>query len=378
LQALALVAERLELPISHFVGGETGFPEVASELLLDDAEAALRSGRPADGLRLVSEAGDIRHLRSRALWLRGWALSDLGRAREAISPLQQALPLAEQSGNERHVVQVLYNLALALASAGNNREALSIFERASALAATMNDPALVGRLTVCIGHLRYLGGEHDEALRQYSRARELFAGVDDIDNLASVYSGLSQIHRQRGDLQPALRYSKMSLSIHEVRHEHWQAAKELSQMAARYGERGDTESALATAVEAVRRAQAAGSSNVEALARSSLAGIYLRLGRLDAARAEAEAAERLRPSEEDIGFGDALVILARVAEAEGNTKRADGLYQRAIEIFQTNGPLSRAADAALAYSEALKARGDLTEALEYAMTAAQTLSPRRT
>lgn len=378
LAALSLVADRLGLPLTHFLGDTAEVPDAVSDLLLDDAEAALRSSRPADALRLVTEAGEAPTLRSRALWLRGWAMTDLGQAREAIPVLEQARALAEQTGDERHHVQVLYTLAAALMNAGNINEALATFEQAYALVAGgMDDAALLGRLTVCIGHLHYARGDYNKALAQYARARELFDGVDDLDNVAAVYTGLGRVHRQRGDLKTALRYSRMSLGIYEARHNERNAAKELSQIAARYAELGDTDQALTTAEDAVRRARAAGAADVEGLARSTLATVYLQLGRLDAAREEAEAVERLGLGDNDIGFGDALLVLAKVASESGDADRADAFYRQVIETFQRNGFLARAADVALAYSEALRARGDLEGALHYAMTAAQTLSSRR-
>jgi tetratricopeptide (TPR) repeat protein len=378
IQALSLVAERLDLPISHFLGDGAELPEGSGELLLDEAEMALRSYRPADALRLVNEAGEVRLLRSRTLWLRGWALTELARPREAISVLEQAVPLAEKTGDRRHVVQVLHSLAVALSAAGNNAEALTTFERAHAIAANeLEDQALLGRITVCIGHLQYARGEYNAASAQYRRARELFAGIDDFDNVAAVYAGLSRVLRQQGDLKGALRYSRMSLGIFDAQHNERSAAKELSQMAARYGELGDTDQALATARDAVRRAQAAGAPDIEALARSTLASVYLQLDRLDDARTEAEAAGQLGLREQDIGFGDSLLVLARVAERTGDTARADDLYHRAIETFGANGFTARSADVALAYSEALKTRGELQRALEYALIAARSLSSPR-
>jgi tetratricopeptide (TPR) repeat protein len=376
IQALTLVAERLDLPISHFLGDTAELPDAVADLVLDEADAALRAGRPVDALRLVGDASETRTLRSRALWLRGWALSDLGRPREAIPVLEEALPLAEKSGEDRHVVQVLYSLAVALSGAGNTAEALAAFEKAHARAGRLDDRALLGRITVCIGHLLYLRGRHDAALAQYARARELFDSIDDWDNIAAVYAGLSRVRRQQGDLKGALRYSRMSLGIYEARHNEREAARELSQMAARYNDLEDTDLALETSAEAIRRAQAAKAPDVEALARSTLAAVYLRLGSIDEARAEAEAAQQLGLRGQDIGLGDALLVLARVADQTGDSARSDELYRRAIDTFQTSGFPARAADVAVAYSEALKARGDLQAALEYALIAARTASTR--
>jgi len=377
LKALALVADRLQLPVSYFLTGAEGEAHALPDLLLDDAEAALRSQQPAEALRLLTDLDEPSALRSRKLWLYGWALTVLGRPREALPLLEDALPLADTSGDIRHLVLVRYTLAMALFGATNYDEALIHLRRAHEQASQLDDQALLGKLTVALGHLHYTQGDFTGALGQYARARELFDSVSDPVNLAAVYAGLSRVHRQRGDLRAAVRYSRLGLGIYEARHNERETAHELSNIAARYEELGETEQALATAQDAVQRAQRSQAPDIEALARSTLAAVHFRLGDMDQARREAHAAQQLGLGDGDLGHIDALVVLAKVADGTGETEQAAQLYGAALAALEHNGFHTRYADVALAYSETLRRRGDLAGALQYAVGAAQALAARR-
>jgi tetratricopeptide (TPR) repeat protein len=377
LQALSLVAERLGLPITYFIGDTASSAEALSEFLLNEAENALRSQNAAEALRRVEEAPEFGPHRSRHLWLRGWAMIQLGKAREAISILEEAAALAEAGNDSRHHVHVRYTLGLAFATAANLPAAMAAFQRTYDLVSgSLDDPALLGRVTVCIGHVLYEQGKYDLALAQYARARDLFDTLRDFDNLAAVYTGLSRIYRQEGNLHDALRYSRLSLGIFEAKHDQREAAHELSNMAARYEEMGDTEQAIATANDAIARAQLGHSPDIEALARSTLAAVYLRLGQPDQVAAQAEQIEQLGLGEGDRGYLDSLIVLARAAELAKDSAQADQLYQRALEGLKAAGIHGRYASVALTYSEALRARGDVQGALEFAVEAARSLAGR--
>lgn len=377
LESLAIIARRLELPIGYFLDEDTASAEDLAELALDRAEAAIRTRHPAETLRLLGDLAEDAGRGSRALLLHGWALADLGRPREAIPLLQQALPQAEQSDDPHHLMQVEYALAMAFFAAANYDDAHAYFRRVHEYAHQASDDALLGRITVCIGHILFAQGNFDGALAQYARARQLFDAVDDLDNLASVYARLSRVQQHRGDLKAALRYSRLSLGIHEARHNEREVAHELSNMAARLEDLGELTQALETAQTAVDRARTSRARDIEALARSTLAAVYLRLDDLTRAAEEAQAAQVLAPAQTDLGHIDALIVLAKIAARGDDPAVTDGLFRQALEALEAAGFSARYADIALAYSHSLQERGDTHGALEYARRAALALSGRR-
>ena len=377
LRALAILAERLELPLSYFLDDVPGTGVREGELALDRAEAALLRQDAKESLRLLDESTVSSAQRGRMLWLRGWALVLAGTPRDAIPVLQEGLTVAEGRDDLRLKIQLRYMLANALYNTRNFDEAL-VHLRA-ALTESMNgleDPVLEGKITVAIGHILYLSGQTDGAIEHYTRARELFGKVSDLETLASVYSGLSLAYERKGDPTSALHYSKLSLGAFEARQNTYQAARELNNMAMRYKELGRLDEALDHAREAAARAHEVNARDVEAVARSTLALVYLNREDIPAATAEAEIAEQLASEDTDLARIDAWLVLADVAERNGERERADELYTRALENLQRIGHQPSYADAAVAYSLVLRQRGDTEGALRYALDAAQAKAAR--
>src|SRR5947209_7805473 len=68
LRALAIVADRLELPISYFLTDDPGTSETVAELTLDQAEAAIGGRKPREALRILDEVEVPDDLRARSLF----------------------------------------------------------------------------------------------------------------------------------------------------------------------------------------------------------------------------------------------------------------------------------------------------------------------
>jgi HTH-type transcriptional regulator, quorum sensing regulator NprR len=377
LRALAIVAERLELPLSYFLGTEGSAGAVATELTLDQAEGALAQQEPEECLRHLRSLELREPVPPRALMLEGRALTDLGRPRDALGVLQKALSAGERRTDTHMIAEVSYLIGVALYSAGNYDEALVYLRRSlDETSRGPEDPTLLGKITVCIGHILYVRGDTGGAIEQYARARDLFGSVADLNTLACVYSGLSLAYKRMGDQSNALRYSKLSVSAFEAKQNARQAARELNNLAIRYRELGDLEQAVASAIQSVERGKQIEAPEVEALARSTLASLYLKLGQIDGAVAEAEAAIALSTDDTDLARVDGWIVLAEVAERNGDRKRADQLYRKSLDILRESGHQTAWADAALGYSLVLRERGETEPALEFAVQAAQARAAR--
>jgi tetratricopeptide (TPR) repeat protein len=378
LRALSIVARRLELPIEHFLADSRVMPEASAELTLDGAESAASRGEPAEALRLLEDVQVPQSLRARLLWLQGWALVDLERARDALPHLTEAVTAARERKNLHLALQAQYTLATALYASGSFDEAMGHLRSAlDELPAAGEDTILLAKITVFIGHILFVRGDVDGAITHYTRAAELFDSVLDLESLASMYAGLSLVHKERDDMENALRYSKMSVAALETTRNLRQAARELNTMAARYGELGQLDRAMQCARDAIARAQQARSIDMEVAARSTLASTYERSGDYEAAQAEAEEVVR-RSSEDKPGLPTihAWLVLAKVAGRRGDYEEADRLFGRALEALEAGGHRAVYADAALAYSLVLKERGDTDHALDLALRSAQAKAMR--
>ncbi len=372
LRALAIVAQRLDQPISYFLDGTADSTEARAELLLDQAEASLREHEPGRAEQLLRDIEVPNALRGRALWLTGWSCADLGRPSDAVPLLQEGLELVDADGDVRQLVQILYTLAMAFYASHLYDEAMRYTRRAYDEAAEhLDDDSLMGRLTVCLGHLYYIQGRFDQAEAHYDHARQLFGAVNGLDNMAATYTGLSRVWEQRGDLQQAVRYSRMGLAILELKHYRREAAQELSYIAERMLALGKLDAAVADATMAIARAQESGAHDVEALAYSTRAAISLSSGDLEQATSDAERADTLAGDGTSHSRIEAWIVLSKLAAQRKDYETGDALLLRALEALRASGHRTRFADVALQHSLALRERGDIEGALTFALEAAQ-------
>lgn len=370
LRALSIVAQRLELPISYFLEGSVS-GDASAEIVLDAAEAALLRREPERALRFLQDLA-VSHLqRPRYLWLKGYAEMASGNTREALPVLREGTTLVDVESDPHIAAQLNYTLGASLYSTGAFDEALLYLRRALEITHEyLDDPSIMAKITICLGHILYARGDIDGALEHYTRASELFGTLRDLNALGAIYSGLSLAYKRKGEIGNALRYSKLSLGAFEAQHNVLQSARELNNLGVRYLEMGELDRALSSARDAVERARQVGGQEVEALAHSTLAAIYLQAQRQEDAAHEARLAEDLA-GENSLARIDAWVVQAALADRAGNTKDADHFYARALEATRATELDGKYADVALAYSLSLKRRGQVDRALEYALEAAQ-------
>ena len=157
----------------------------------------------------------------------------------------------------------------------------------------------------------------------------------------------------------------------------------MNNMADRYKERHELDAAATTAREAIRVAHDARADDVEALAHSTLAAVYLQTGNVTEAAEEAAAAERLAPDDAPLPVVDAWVVQAEIAAGASDWSRADHFFRKAIARLAELNHRTRLNETALRYSQLLKERGDLEAASRWQWrprtrtSASQVIRPRR-
>jgi tetratricopeptide (TPR) repeat protein len=222
----------------------------------------------------------------------------------------------------------------------------------------------------------YMQGNAGKAVEHYQRARDILGDLNDLESVASVYSSLSLAYQRKDDLQNALRYSRLSRGAYEIKQNSRATAHELNNMALRYQEMGDLGKAQECAQESIERAQTVNAPEVEALARSTLASIFLEMGEVERAGVEAATADRMASDDADPARTYAWLVLAKLADHTADYGRSDDYYRRALQVLKDTSRQIAFADAALAYSLALRTRGEVEEALDLALQAAQAKSTR--
>lgn len=370
LRALAIVADRLDIPIGHFLEDEDS--RRAAELALDYAEIELEKGNAKQCIRTLDQNKSALQREARAAWLRGRALIKLSDFEPAAAALHAALELARSDSDSTLTAEILHSLAGSLYASHKYEEALACAREGLQLA--LQDPrypALQARLYTGIGHILYVQNQLEDAITHYDRARELYGSLYDLGNVGAVFSGMSIARRKQGNLAGALQYSGQSVAAFRLKRDWRQVARELNNMATRHRDLGNLESAEETATESIERAEGLGAEDIEALARSTLASIYLRQGRLEEAEAEARRAEELAANTVPLAQIDAWVVQGRIAALKRQPDRTDEFYRKALDKLSTLDHEMRVAETALEFSRLLRERGDTEAALDFAIQAAE-------
>ena len=377
LRALAIVAERLDTPISEFL--EDQDIHKVAELTLDLAQIDLERNEASECLKRLAQVPMPPKWQPRALWLTGRAFMAQGKVPQAIETLRRGLDLQDdRDGDQRLRVETLCSLAGSLYAAHRYDEGLEYYRQGLAAARREDpeDPIVIARLTLGLGNIHYVHQEIEQAMADYEQAQELFGVMYDMGNRGRVYSAMSLASSRRGDLDAAIHYAKLSLGMFQFQQDWRLVAGELNNLAVRYREIGELDSALAKAQEAVKQSQDAQAQDMEAIARGTLASIHLQRDELGAAEAEAAAAESLASSDLDLARIDAWVVQAQMADRRNDTAKSDQLYTRALDGLRELDNRGRLAEVALRYANVLNERGESKAGFALAVEAAQVTASR--
>lgn len=242
LQALAVLAERLGVPMAYFFGEQgVGSPEEGAAFLppsprpkhqpraevavltLDEAEGALWQGQPTTALHLLhgpDAPPEALPLLERPRWYRcvGWALLHQEENLAALAALEQGLRLVEALHGPASLAEEAEWLRFLL---GEGYRSMGLFEVAlehhrrglhAWRAGVVTDPALALRIFQAFGTEALALGRVQDALQCYTDASQVVQQMEDSPQQAQVYWKLALAAKARGDVRPATRYFQRALA----------------------------------------------------------------------------------------------------------------------------------------------------------------------
>src|SRR5579885_3654411 len=239
-QALGVLAERLGLPMSYFLGeSEVDLSALAESsaamrttperermareetltLMLSEAEGLLRQSDPDGALERLgaTETLDELPVSQRPRWylLEGWAWMQKSAHHEAITFLEKGLTLAENMrvqaplSQKGHLGEMAERLRCFLGSAyyelGQPEMALEYHRRCLAAVneGGVTDPELTLRIYMALGHDYLLLNRYNEAIGFYEQATKQAGGVDTLASETAIYWRLGLAYKDSGDLARA-------------------------------------------------------------------------------------------------------------------------------------------------------------------------------
>jgi len=167
-------------------------------------QANLSSGQPRSGssreslaiarqaLALATESQDNRHL-VEAWCMMAYALNANEEWVEAVPYYRQAIQALERAGDEQRAARIRLGFMNALSLTGQSREALTVGHEAARLFREQHDSASLAKIATNLGSVYKRLDDHERALAYHSEAADLFKQMGDERGLAQAYLNLGNV-----------------------------------------------------------------------------------------------------------------------------------------------------------------------------------------
>jgi predicted ATPase/DNA-binding SARP family transcriptional activator len=189
---------------------------------------------------------------NRLATLAAQSTQDVARAEEL---LQQALAIAESSGNKAGVAETAWNLAQTGYYAGKISESLPHAERALALARELDLQELIGRSLHALATLESALGKWEEGLAHAEEARMLYAALGNRSREVSCLCVMAMARINNGQIQEGIDAAKAALAISVEIEDQWGQINASAQMARGLLDRGAYSEALSIIQQGVALAR---------------------------------------------------------------------------------------------------------------------------
>ncbi len=268
------------------------------DAVFEQANRHLEAGKPEDALRCLAPIeGALLEVDDRIEWtaLSAWALTELGRHREALDRLEPLLAEFEESA------RLLGALGVVFSNMGRLEDACEVLEHAQEL--DPEDHSLVANLGLVYEKLN----QFENALSRYDEALARGGEVD------WLLQRRAAVQTELGDDRGAAATIKRYLSLAPDDDAQW------INLAILYSDQDDFTSAFACFAEAARVAPDS------PLLRLNWGVTAVRAKRVDVAREQLEVLNRIDP-----GSSRPILLQAFILEEEGGLDAARAEYRRAL------------------------------------------------
>jgi tetratricopeptide (TPR) repeat protein len=307
-----------------------------------------------------------------------WEEMDCGRLAEAAALLSQADGIAQSPHfDAADRAAVLYRLGCVELKRGNVAEATSLFTRSLETNARSARPSLLVAAGVRNWRSRcyQLGRDWDAAARDAEASLELATDAGCERSRAHAMFQASLVAERQRQWLLARFHAEQALEIYRRHGDTLSAARILNNLGGIDFLLGDVAAAEKSLLEAASTAAEAGSDADIAQSTSSLAQVYLRTDRLDAARTHAHAALDLLAGRVDFleEIGNAQLVVAKSHAAEQDAAAATAWLDRAEQTFTQLDSTSHLAAVCVARGDLARTLGEEHEAADYYRRAAESL-----
>jgi tetratricopeptide (TPR) repeat protein len=415
-QALGILAERLGLPVSYFLGesdmdlsnlAETSAAqrtspererqqrEEAARLTLDQAEGYLRQGQHDEAWEALNgssgEPLEDLPLLERPRWylLAGWAAIMKQWQKDAIPLLERGLNLAEtlrgqSAPNQRpHLAELGERIRDLIGGAyyeQSQPEMALEYHRKGQIAISegvVSDPELKLRIYKSLGNDYLALGRHNEAIAFYQEASKLAEDMDDPRQRGLMYWGLAIAYQNNGDLIRARINFPKALAVFES----FDNMQMVSQLRSMFGQvliqLKDYEEAEKNLRQSLGAAERTGDSRTRGAALANFASLHLAKGDVDkAVKMAHDGLKVVKESGDRRIEGQLYLTLAEAHQAKKDLPATEKAYKDAIATFEKTQDREFIGRAHERYGQFLADQGQFQAAYQHMQQARAVLTKR--
>jgi serine/threonine protein kinase/tetratricopeptide (TPR) repeat protein len=339
---------------------------------------SIRAGNPQEALdplnralSLTVQAGN-EDGRGRVLHAIGIAYKHLGRPQDALRKYRESLEIREALGQKSGIAASLGEIANVEQALGNVDEARDSLEAALELRREIGDRAGIGSSLLGLGDFHLDLGQYDEALQHYKDSLRVQREIGDERSEALCLNNIGGVYLDRGDFSDALTYLEQALRLREATDIPYELGETLFNLGETASALGQYERALDYYLRGLDQMREAQDDLAIAAARHGIAVILGRQGRFRASLESVLEAVAALDKTGDQGYwrgvvtarhGGALRAIGRFDEArailDGASRLVEDLQNQALqaqvltfqgEVHMDQGQL---AEAAALFDEAL-------------------------
>ncbi len=413
-QALGILADRLGLPMSYFLGeSEIDLSALAEStaslrstpererlareesltLMLAEAEGLIRRHQPEVALEKLGGPDTLEELgvmqRPRWYWLAGWAAMERHQYHDALSVLERGLNLAENLrmqaplSQKAQLAEMAERLRTFLGNAyfelGQPEMALEYHRRAlSAINdGVVSDPDLKLRIYMALGHDYLQLGRYQEAMSFYEQATKQANDVDNLLSEGGIYWTLGLTYKDSGDLVRAKTNMQKALVALELQ-ENIRLAAQLralfGQVLVHLGKYADADANLRQSLAAAERT---GDTATRGIVLSNVAAMHVAKGEHEQAiKTAREGLSVVKQSHDRRTEGQLHLTLADAHVAKGDHTAAEQALKDAISVFEQSNYRELIGRAHEKYGQFLADRGRFEEAYAHMHQARSSIARR--
>ncbi len=332
-------------------------------------EAQAAEAHQQQALRLAEASGNLQA--QATCWTRlGMTAMRRGDITQALDYHEQALATAEAHGYARIMAANLGYLGAAHGAFGDYRKSVAYSDRALALVRQSGDQQAVATYLANLGLAHHHLGAYRQALGYLQESLTVAGQIGFVEDISIIFGSVAMVHTALGEYAKALEYHRQALAVSQSLRDLPAVGGDLNNIGYVYELLGDYEQAIIHYQQALVIAERLGNQRAIGNRLGNLASAYRELGQRKAAQ---EYNQRARRVADELNHPPALRL---AISNQGNLYADSGEYDEAISCYQQALAIATAAGDVYNQGRALGnlglayyRRGSIEEGIEYTVQA---------